>query len=93
MRYLAFGFHCSVFQSKLTCNGLSQARLQSPVEFLISLYREHGNKKPFCDSIFDLKEQLVALQLVMAKLNKEVRVSTQQFVKVSQANQAGDKVH
>ena len=75
MRYLAFGFHCSAFQSKLTstCNALSQSRLQSPVEFLISLYREHGSKRPFCDSIFDLKEQLVALQLVMTKLNKEVR--------------------
>lgn len=77
MRYLAFGFHCSAFQSKLTCNALSQSRLQSPVEFLISLYREYGSKRPFCDSIFDLKEQLVALQLVMAKLNKEVRVTSQ----------------
>jgi len=37
------------------------------------LYREHGTKKPFCDSIFDLKEQLIALQLVMAQLNKEVQ--------------------
>ena len=77
MRYLAFEFHCSAFQSQLTCNAISQPRFQSPVEFLISLYREHGSKRPFCDSIFDLKEQLVALQLVMAKLNKEVRVTSQ----------------
>ena len=69
--YLAFGCQSSEFQS--TCNPLNNARLQSPVEFLINLYREHGTKKPFCDSIFDLKEQLIALQLVMAQLNKEVR--------------------
>lgn len=31
------------------------------------------HKKPFCDSIFNLKEQLVALQLIMAQLNKEVQ--------------------
>lgn len=69
--YLTFGYQSSEFQS--TCNLLNNARLQSPVEFLINLYREHGTKKPFCDSIFDLKEQLIALQLVMAQLNKEVR--------------------
>lgn len=69
--YLAFGYQSSEFQS--TCKPLNNAKLQRPVEFLINLYREHGTKKPFCDSIFDLKEQLIALQLVMAQLNKEVR--------------------
>ena len=69
--YLAFGYQGSEFQS--TRDSLEHARLQRPVEFLINLYRQHGTKKPFCDSIFDLKEQLVALQLVMAQLNKEVR--------------------
>ena len=68
--YIAFGYESSKFQS--TCDAFQHARLQSPVEFLINLYREHGNKRLFCDSIFDLKEQLVALQLVMAQLNKEV---------------------
>lgn len=69
--YLAFGHQSSEFQSAY--DSFKQASLQSSVEFLIDLYREHGAKKPFCDSIFDLKEQLVALQLVMAQLNKEVR--------------------
>lgn len=69
--YLAFGYQSSEIQS--TCKPLNNAKLQRPVEFLINLYREHGTKKPFCDSIFDLKEQLIALQLVMAQLNKEVR--------------------
>lgn len=68
--YLAFECKSAKFQS--VGDTFQHARLQSPVEFLINLYREHGNKKPFCDSIFDLKEQLVALQLVMAQLNKEV---------------------
>ena len=52
------------------------------MEFLVNLYREHGNKRLFCDSIFDLKEQLVALQLVMAQLNKEVKFSTLHICKV-----------
>lgn len=69
--YLAFGYQSSEFQG--AHDFFKQARLQRPVEFLINLYREHGTKKPLCDSIFDLKEQLVALQLVMAQLNKEVR--------------------
>lgn len=69
--YLAFGYQDSEFQS--TCDSLKHARLLRPIEFLINLYRQHGTKKPCCDSIFDLKEQLVALQLVMAQLNKEVR--------------------
>ena len=68
--YLAFGYQSSEFQS--TCNSLKHVRVQRPVEFLINLYREHGTKKLLCDSIFDLKEQLIALQLVMAQLNKEV---------------------
>ncbi|XP_068747987.1 PCNA-interacting partner-like isoform X1 [Montipora capricornis] len=67
--YLGFGFESSKFLS--TCNSIPHAKLQSPLEFLINLYREHSTKKPFCDSIFDLKEQLVALQLVMAQLNKQ----------------------
>ena len=45
---------------------------QRPLEFLIDLYREHSSTRPFCDSIFGLKEQMVALQLVMAQLNKQV---------------------
>ena len=69
--YLGFGFESSKFLS--TCNSIPHAKLQSPLEFLIDVYREHSTKKPFCDSIFDLKEQLVALQLVMAQLNKQVR--------------------
>lgn len=69
--YLAFGYQDSEFQS--TCDSLKHARLQRPIEFLINLYRQHGTKKPCCDSIYDLKEQLVALQLVMAQLNKEVQ--------------------
>lgn len=69
--FIAFGYQSSEFQS--TCDSLKHTRLQRPVEFLINLYREHGTKKPFCDSIFDLKEQLIALQLVMAQLNKEVQ--------------------
>lgn len=50
-----------------------KVKWQSSTEFIINLYREHSTKKPFCDSIFNLKEQLVALQLIMAQLNKEVQ--------------------
>ena len=71
--YLAFGYESSKFQR--TRDSFQHGRLQSPVEFLVKLYREHGTKKPFCNSIFDLKEQLVTLQLVMAQLNKEVNIS------------------
>ena len=79
--YIAFGYDSSKFQS--TRDAIQHAKLQSPVEFLVNLYREQGNKRLFCDSIFDLKEQLVALQLVMAQLNKEVIFSKLYICKVT----------
>ncbi|XP_015762098.1 PREDICTED: PCNA-interacting partner-like [Acropora digitifera] len=50
---------------------IPDAAPQRPLGFLIDLYREHSSKRPFCDSIFGLKEQMVALQLVMAQFNKQ----------------------
>ena len=69
--YLAFRYQG--YDSTTSNDSFKQASWQSPTEFLINLYREHSTKRPFCDSIFDLKEQMVALQLVMAQLNKEVQ--------------------
>lgn len=54
---------------------IPDAAPQRPLGFLIDLYREHSSKRPFCDSIFGLKEQMVALQLVMAQFNKQVLIN------------------
>ena len=42
------------------------------MEFLLKLYRRHCSKAVLCDSVLHLKDQLVALQLIMAQHNKKV---------------------